>query len=54
MTRSAPAKAWHPNPPDQESFKICPVCGEIYDFDAPSEAAHHSQAEHDPLLLPLR
>jgi hypothetical protein len=51
--RSAASKTWRSNPPDQERLNICTVCGEIYDVDAPVEAAHHRQAEHAALLLPL-
>jgi hypothetical protein len=52
-TRSPASETWRSNPANQERVNICTVCGEIYDVDAPLEAAHHRLAEHAALLLPL-
>lgn len=34
----------------QEFLKICSDCGEIFDANIETEALHHTQAEHKPLL----
>jgi hypothetical protein len=34
----------------REFLKICPGCGEIFDTNIDTEANHHNQAEHEPLL----
>lgn len=38
------------NGSDIEFYVVCSVCGQIYDCRNTRQAAHHTEALHDPLI----